>query len=63
MDYKEYNRLRYARDPRKSFKTTLRSHARILERCGYQVTPPPADQLEDAVTAYLATRTKRERIV
>ena len=63
MDIKEYNRIRNGKDPRKSFITHLRSHARILERCGYTVMPPAPATLEEKVTEYLASRPSRERIV
>lgn len=62
MDIKEYNRLRYRSNPRRTFEHDLRSYVKKLQTLGYTITPPPAEQLDAAIDNYLANRPRRERI-
>lgn len=62
MDIKEYNRLRYRSNPRRNFENDLRSYVKKLQTLGYTVTPPPAEQLDAAIDAYLESRPRRDRI-
>lgn len=62
MDIKEYNRLRYRSNPRRNFENDLRSYVKKLQKLGYTVTPPPAEQLDAAIDAYLESRPRRDRI-
>lgn len=59
---KEYNKLRYRSNPRRTFEHEIRSNAKKLRSLGCIVTFPPEDELNAAIDNYLANRTRREKI-
>lgn len=62
MDTKEYNKLRYRKNPRRTFEQEIRSHAKKLRALGCIVTFPSEVELNTAIDHYLANRPRRERI-
>ena len=60
--YKEYNRKRYQDNKRKYLLYKVNSMIKILSALGCTVTPPPEEQLNAAIGAYLENRPRRERI-
>lgn len=62
LTYKEYNRMRYRSNPRRTFEQEIRSNAKKLRALGCIVTFPPKDELNAAIDNYLANRTRRPRI-
>lgn len=62
MDYKQYNRLRYNKDYRKSFLTSVKSYTTTLQKLGATVILPDEQTFQANVDAYLASRPRRDRI-
>lgn len=62
MTTKEYNKLRYHSDPKRTFMTAIRSHQKILKQLGFTVIPPDDKTLSHAVDTYLENRPRRQRL-
>ena len=62
MTTKEYNKLRYHSNPKKTFMTTIRSYKKILTSLGFVVVDPDTETLEKAVDSYLEARPQRQRL-
>lgn len=59
---KEYNKLRYRANPRRSFEQEIKSRIKMLRDLGFVVILPPEDELNAAINSYLANRPCREKI-
>lgn len=62
MTTKEYNKLRYHSNPKKTFMTTIRSYKKILSSLGFVIVEPDEEALEKAVVLYLESRPQRQRL-
>ena len=62
MTTKEYNKLRYHSNPKKTFMTTIRSYQKILKQLSFIVIPPDEQTLNRVVDVYLENRQSRSRL-
>lgn len=62
MTVREYNRLRYRSNPRKSFMASIRSYKNILTTLGFTIIDPDKETLDKNIDEYLEARPCRQRV-